>query len=138
MRFLLVHDLQPRPCGGHVSVRIHLRRREPPPQPGVDHAATGHPRAGHGMLDPEAPGGTFTHWLAYGIPPGTSGLAVMPTAVATAVHALRAGLRITITSCSLHWAPGWVWRTGDQVRRGVTHRGRVLTESELVTTYQRA
>src|SRR3989449_4628604 len=27
------------------------------------------------MLDPDAPGGTFTHWLVYGIPPGTSSLA---------------------------------------------------------------
>ena len=26
------------------------------------------------MLDPDAPGGTFTHWLAYGIPAGTSSL----------------------------------------------------------------
>ena len=24
------------------------------------------------MLDPDAPGGTFTHWLVYGIPPGTT------------------------------------------------------------------
>jgi Raf kinase inhibitor-like YbhB/YbcL family protein len=26
------------------------------------------------MLDPDAPGGTFTHWLVYGIPPDISGL----------------------------------------------------------------
>src|SRR5262249_58974445 len=26
------------------------------------------------VLDPDAPGGTFTHWLAYGIPPETSSL----------------------------------------------------------------
>lgn len=27
------------------------------------------------MDDPDAPGGTFTHWVAYGIPPGKTGLA---------------------------------------------------------------
>ena len=30
------------------------------------------------MLDPDAPGGTFTHWLAYRIPPGTSSLGRCP------------------------------------------------------------
>jgi hypothetical protein len=30
------------------------------------------------MLDPDAPGGTFTHWLAYGIPPAISSLAALP------------------------------------------------------------
>ncbi len=30
------------------------------------------------MLDPDAPGGTFTHWLAYGIPPAISSLAGLP------------------------------------------------------------
>src|SRR5260370_877603 len=30
------------------------------------------------MLDPDAPGGTFTHWLAYGLSPGISSLAALP------------------------------------------------------------
>ena len=30
------------------------------------------------MLDPDAPGGIFTHWLVYGMPPGISSLAAVP------------------------------------------------------------
>src|SRR5215831_17182371 len=30
------------------------------------------------MLDPDAPGGTFTHWLVYGLPPSISALATLP------------------------------------------------------------
>ena len=38
------------------------------------------------MLDPDAPGGTFTHWLAYGIPAGITRPAAMPTGVAEGVN----------------------------------------------------
>lgn len=38
------------------------------------------------MLDPDAPGGTFTHWLVYRIPPGTTGLAAMPAGAAEGVN----------------------------------------------------
>src|SRR5206468_2807539 len=37
------------------------------------------------MLDPDAPGGTFTHWLVYGIPPGISSLAAAPAGAAEGV-----------------------------------------------------
>ena len=38
------------------------------------------------LLDPDAPGGTFTHWLAYGIPPGLSSLAAVPAGAAEGVR----------------------------------------------------
>ena len=38
------------------------------------------------MLDPDAPGGTFTHWLAYGLSPGMSSLAAMPANAAEGVN----------------------------------------------------
>src|SRR5207247_317252 len=44
------------------------------------------------MLDPDAPGGTFTHWLAYGLSPGMSSLAAMPANAPGADYALRAGV----------------------------------------------
>jgi hypothetical protein len=47
----------------------------PAPPPAVEHAAVGHPGTGRWGLDPGAPGGTFTHWLVYGIPPGISNTA---------------------------------------------------------------
>src|SRR5207248_8031307 len=40
------------------------------------------------MLDPDAPGGTFTHWLAYGLSPGMSSLAAMPANAAEGVNDL--------------------------------------------------
>jgi len=38
------------------------------------------------MLDPDAPGGPFTHWLVYGLPPGTSSLAAVPAGAAEGVN----------------------------------------------------
>lgn len=38
------------------------------------------------MLDLYAPGGTFTHWLVYRIPPGITRLAAMPPGAAEGVH----------------------------------------------------
>ena len=38
------------------------------------------------MLDPGAPGGTFTHWLLYQIPPGITSLAAMPAGAAEGVN----------------------------------------------------
>ena len=74
------------------------------------------------MLDPDAPGGTFTHWLAYGLSPGISSLAACrPTrpkasttsaGAATGARARRAALRITTTSWSSRWTPGWAWPRG--------------------------
>jgi Raf kinase inhibitor-like YbhB/YbcL family protein len=38
------------------------------------------------LLDPDAPGGTFTHWLAYGIPASLSGLVAVPADGAEGVN----------------------------------------------------
>ena len=38
------------------------------------------------MLDPDAPGGTFTHWLVYGMPPNISSLAAVPAGAAEGVN----------------------------------------------------
>jgi Raf kinase inhibitor-like YbhB/YbcL family protein len=38
------------------------------------------------MLDPDAPGGTFTHWPAYGLPSGISGPAAGPAGAAEGVN----------------------------------------------------
>ena len=73
------------------------------------------------MLDPDAPGdSTFTHWLIYGIPPGISSPAAVPAGAAEGVNdfgrrgygarARRAAPRITTTSWSSRWAPGWAWQ----------------------------
>ena len=72
------------------------------------------------MPGPDAPGGTFTHWLVCGLPPGLSSLTAVPAGAAEGVNdfgrrgygarAHRAAPRATITSWSLRWTPGWVWR----------------------------
>ncbi len=72
------------------------------------------------MLDPDAPGGTFTHWLAYGLPPGISSLPAVPANAAEAVNdfgrrgygarARRGARRIATTWWSWRWAPGWIWQ----------------------------
>jgi len=41
------------------------------------------------MLDPDAPGGTFTHWLVDGLPPGLTGLTAVPAGAAEGVNKLR-------------------------------------------------
>ncbi len=38
------------------------------------------------MLDPDAPGGTFTHWLIYRIPPAMTSLAAVPPGAAEGVN----------------------------------------------------
>ena len=38
------------------------------------------------MIDPDAPGGTFTHWLAYRIPPVISSLAGLPAGAREGVN----------------------------------------------------
>ncbi len=47
---------------------------------------SGTPELAVEMLDPDAPGGTFTHWLVYGIPPGISSMAAAPTGAARGVN----------------------------------------------------
>jgi len=38
------------------------------------------------MLDPDAPGGTFTHWLVYGLRSGLSSLTAVPAGAADGVN----------------------------------------------------
>jgi Raf kinase inhibitor-like YbhB/YbcL family protein len=38
------------------------------------------------MLDPDAPGRTFTHWLVYGVPPASSSLATLPPGAVEGVN----------------------------------------------------
>jgi Raf kinase inhibitor-like YbhB/YbcL family protein len=52
----------------------------------VDHAAARHRGAGHGDARPRRAGGTFTHWLVYGIRPGISGLAAVPAGATEGVN----------------------------------------------------
>ena len=71
---------------------------------------SGTPELAVEMLDPDAPGGTFTHWLVYGIPPGISSMAAAPTGAAQGVNGFgwrgyggprrRAAPRTTTTSWS--------------------------------------
>src|SRR5207248_9753173 len=38
------------------------------------------------LLDPDAPGGTFTHWLVYRLPPSITSLAAVPAGAAEGVN----------------------------------------------------
>jgi Phosphatidylethanolamine-binding protein len=68
------------------------------------------------MLDPDAPGGTFTHWLIYGCPlaspawrpcrPVPRKASTTSAGAATGAHARRAAPRIITTSWSSRWTPG--------------------------------
>ena len=100
------------------------------------------------MLDPDAPGGTFTHWLVYGLPPGLSSLTAVPAGAAEGVNDFGGAA------------------TGARAHRGTAHHyhfvvlaletrlglaagaarsdlesrasGHVLGRGELVATYQRS
>jgi hypothetical protein len=52
-----------------------LRRRGPLTAAVLDHAAAREPLARAILDDPDAPGGRFVHWLAWGIGPDAGGLA---------------------------------------------------------------
>jgi len=100
------------------------------------------------MLDPDAPGGTFTHWLAYGLSPGISSLAAMPGNAAEGVNDFgRPGYGgpcpprgaahhyhfvVLALDARLGLAAGA--RRSDLESR---MRGHVLGRGELVATYQR-
>jgi Raf kinase inhibitor-like YbhB/YbcL family protein len=101
------------------------------------------------MLDPDAPGGTFTHWLVYGLPPGLSSLAAVPAGAAEGVNDFgRRGYGgpcpprgpahhyhfvVLALDTRLGLPPG-------AARPDVDSRltGHVLAQGELVATYQRA
>jgi Raf kinase inhibitor-like YbhB/YbcL family protein len=101
------------------------------------------------MLDPDAPGGTFTHWLVYGIPPGISSMAAAPAGAAQGVNGFgRRGyggpcpprgathhyhLVVLALDTRLGLAAGA--RRPDLESR---ISGHVLARGELVAIYQRA
>ena len=101
------------------------------------------------MLDPDAPGGTFTHWLVYGIPPGISSMAAAPAGAAQGVNGFgRRGcggpcpprgaahhyhLVVLALDTRLGLAAGA--RRSDLESR---ISGHVLARGELVAIYQRA
>jgi Raf kinase inhibitor-like YbhB/YbcL family protein len=101
------------------------------------------------MLDPDAPGGTFTHWLVYGIPPGISSLAAVPAGVAEGVNDFgRRGYGgpcpprgpmhhyhfvVLALDTRLDLAAG---ATRSDLESRIS--GHVLARGELVATYQRA
>ena len=101
------------------------------------------------MLDPDAPGGTFTHWLVYGIPPGTSGLAAVPAGAAEGINdfgqrgyggpcpprgpAHHYHLVVLALDTRLDLAAG---ATRSDLDSRIS--GHVLARGELVANYQRA
>jgi Raf kinase inhibitor-like YbhB/YbcL family protein len=101
------------------------------------------------MLDPDAPGGTFTHWLVYGIPPTVSSLAGVPAGAAEGVNDF--GRRGYGGPCPprgpAHHYHFVVLALGTRLdlaagaaRSDLESRiaGHVLAKGELVATYQRA
>jgi Raf kinase inhibitor-like YbhB/YbcL family protein len=101
------------------------------------------------LLDPDAPGGTFTHWLVYGLPPGITSLAAVPAGAAEGVNGFgRRGyggpcpprgpahhyhFLVLALDTRLGLAAG-------AARSDLESRvsGHVLAKGELVATYQRA
>ena len=104
-------------CDG-VNRRPRLEWSTPPP--GAQELAIE-------LLDPDTPGGTFTHWLVYGIPSGISSLTAVPAGAATAARARHAAPRITTTSWSSRWTPGWAWPP--------ERRGRIWSHAFAVTCW---
>jgi Raf kinase inhibitor-like YbhB/YbcL family protein len=101
------------------------------------------------MLDPDAPGGTFTHWLVYGIPPTVSSLAGVPAGAAEGVNDF--GRRGYGGPCPprgpAHHYHFVVLALGTRLdlaagaaRSDLESRiaGHVLAKGELVAAYQRA
>jgi len=101
------------------------------------------------MLDPDAPGGTFTHWLVYGLPAGIASLAAVPADAAEGVNDFgRPGyggpcpprgpahhyhLVVLALDTRLGLAAG---ATRPDLESRI--HGHVLATGELVATYQRA
>jgi Raf kinase inhibitor-like YbhB/YbcL family protein len=101
------------------------------------------------LLDPDAPGGTFTHWLVYRLPPGISSLAAAPAGAAEGVNDFgRRGYGgpcpprgpahhyhfvVLALDTRLRLAAGAT--RSDLESRLAAH---VLAKGELVATYQRA
>src|SRR5262245_46228839 len=101
------------------------------------------------LLDPDAPGGTFTHWLVYHLPASTTSLAAVPAGAAEGVNDFgRRGyggpcpprgpahhyhFLVLALETRLGLAAG---AARPDLESRVT--GHVLAKGELVATYQRA
>ncbi len=101
------------------------------------------------MPRPGAPGGTFTHWLVYGLPPGIASLAAVPAGAAEGINgfgrpgygapcpargpAHRYHVVVLALDTRLGLAAG---ATRPDLESRI--RGHVLATGELVATYQRA
>jgi Raf kinase inhibitor-like YbhB/YbcL family protein len=100
------------------------------------------------LLDPDAPGGTFTHWLAYGIPPGITSLAAVPAGTAEGVNDFgRRGYGGPCPPRGAHHHHFVVLALDTRLglAAGATRRdlesrmrGHVLGRGDLVATYRRA
>ena len=101
------------------------------------------------MLDPDAPGGTFTHWLVYGLLPGISSLAAVPGGAAEGVNDF--GRRGYGGPCPprgpahhyhfvVHALDTRLGLAAGATRPNLESRisGHVLATGELVAAYQRA
>jgi hypothetical protein len=115
----------------------------------VEHTATGTQELVIEMLDPDAPGGTFTHWLVYGLPPGLASLAATPAGAAEGVNDFgRRGYGgpcpprgpahhyhlVVLALDTRLGLPAGAARPELESRIS----GHVLAKGELVATYQRA
>jgi hypothetical protein len=101
------------------------------------------------LLDPDAPGGTFTHWLVFGLSPSSTSLAAVPASAAEGVNDFgRRGYGgpcpprgpahhyhfvVLALDTRLGLAAG-ATRSDLESRAS----GHVLAKGELVATYQRA
>ncbi len=98
------------------------------------------------MLDPDAPGGTFTHWLVYGIPPSISSLVTLPAEAAEGVNDFgRVGYGGPCPPRGSAHHYHFVVLALDSLAAGANRsdlesrlRGHVIGKGELVATYQRA
>ena len=101
------------------------------------------------MLDPDAPGGTFTHWLVYGMPPNISSLVTLPADAVEGVNDF--GRRGYGGPCPPRGAAHHyhfvvlALDTRLGLAAGATRsdlesriRGHVIGKGELVATYRRA
>jgi Raf kinase inhibitor-like YbhB/YbcL family protein len=101
------------------------------------------------MLDPDAPAGTFTHWLAYGIPPTISSLAGLPAGAREGINGFgRRGYGgpcpprgpahhyhfVVLALDTRLGLPAGATRAALESR--IT--GHILGKGELVATYKRA
>ena len=101
------------------------------------------------MLDPDAPGDTFTHWLVYGMPPNISSLAAVPAGAAEGVNDFgRRGYEgpcpprgaahhyhfVVLAFDTRLGLPAAATKSDLEARSS----GHVLGRGELVATYRRA